>query len=69
MGRAMCTEIGTVTWVHFQFFFWEKESDHEYGTEHTRRSISMLAPNIDIQPGRKERIHIQRRHKQDTGNS
>ena len=48
----------------FSFFFSQNKSVHEYGTEHTRRSV----PKIDIQPGRKETIHIRHNHEQDTGN-
>jgi len=71
MGRAMCTAIGTVTWVHthilfFLFYFILKNtSGYEYGIEHTIR----FAPSTSTQPGRKERIHIRHKHKQDTGNS
>ena len=65
MGRAMCTAIGTVTWVHMQLlflciYFLKNKSGYEYGIEHARRT----APNTDIQPGMKERIHIRHKHKQ-----
>ena len=40
--------------------FLENKSGYEYGIEHARRS----APNTDIQPGIKERIHIRHKHKQ-----
>jgi len=47
------------------YFILKDTSAYEYGIEHTRRS----APSTGIQPGRKERIHIRHKHKQDTGNS
>jgi len=68
MGRALCTAIGTMTWVHTQFFlhffafFLKITSGYEYALEHTRRSV----PSTGIQPGRKERIQIWHKHKQDT---
>jgi len=47
------------------FIFLKNKSGYAYETEHTRRR----APNTDIQPGRKKRIHTRYKHKQDTGNS
>jgi len=40
--------------------FLKNKSGYEYGIEHARRT----APNTDIQPGMKERIHIRHKHKQ-----
>jgi len=67
MGRAMCTAIGTVTWVHTQIFSFFIFISF-YFEKHKWLWI-WNAPSTGIQPGRKERRHIRHKHKQDTGNS
>jgi len=47
--------------AYSKIIIFKSKSGYEYETEHTKRR----APNTDIQPGRKERIHTRHKHKQD----